>query len=462
MNIVKQSYIILKGDLKKMGKNGLKKEIGLLAALATVIGTVIGAGVFFKPTAVFTASGAPGLGLIAWILGGIVTIAGGLTAAEVSAAIPKTGGMLAYLEEAYGDMWSYLLGWAQTLIYFPANVAALAIIFGTQAASLLGLSDSWIVIIGILVAVFLFLMNSLGAKTGAAIQTVSTICKLIPLFLIIIVGLATGNGGTARLLPISVASHPIGTSLGSALVATMFAYDGWINVGAIAGEMKNPGKDLPKAIVGGLSLVMAVYLLINVAYLFVLPASALAATKTPAAAVANIIFGRLGGQIVTIGILISVFGTINGYTLTGMRIPYAMAVENKLPFSKWLAKLSPKSQVPVNSGILLLVISILFIFSGKFDQLTDLLIFVIWIFYTMTFFAVFVLRKKQPDLYRPYRVPLYPIVPIIAILGGLYIVLNTLFTQPMNAGIGLIVTLIGLPVYLSRKSKFVKVNDDEK
>lgn len=444
-----------------MSKNGLKKEIGLLPALATVIGIVIGAGVFFKPTAVFTSTGAPGLGLIAWIVGGIITIAGGLTAAEVSAAIPKTGGMLAYLEEAYGDMWSYLLGWAQTLIYFPANVAALAIIFGTQAASLLGLPDSMIVVIAIVVSVFLFIMNTLGSKTGAAIQTISTICKLIPLFVIIVVGLIKGNGGAARLFPIVAANHPIGTSLGSALVATMFAYDGWINVGAIAGEMKNPGKDLPKAIVGGLSLVMGVYLLINVAYLFVLPASSLAASKTPVAAVASMIFGKIGGQIITIGILISVFGTINGYTLTGMRIPYAMALENKLPGSKWLAKLSSKSKVPVNSGILLLIISIIFICSGKFDQLTDLLIFVIWIFYTMTFFAVFVLRKKQPDLYRPYKVPLYPIVPIIAIIGGFYIVLNTLFTQPLNAGIGLVITLIGLPVYMSRKDKFVKITDEK-
>lgn len=444
-----------------MSKNELKKNLGLVPALAIVVGMVIGSGVFFKPTAVFNATGAPGLGIIAWILGGIITIAGGLTAAEVSAAIPRTGGMVAYLEETYGNMWSYLLGWAQTVIYFPANIAALSIIFGTQAASLLGMSDSAIVIIAIIVTIFLIIMNSLGSKTGGAIQTAATICKLIPLFAIIIIGFMKGNGGVVRLFPIVAQNHPITTSLGSALVATMFAYDGWINVGAISGEMKNPGKDLPKAIVGGLSLVMAVYLLINVAYLFVLPASSLAATKTPAAAVANIIFGQAGGKIITVGILISIFGTINGYIMTGMRVPYAMAIENKLPGSKWLSKLTPNSKVPVNSGILLGIISIIFIFSGKFDQLTDLLIFVIWIFYVMTFFAVFVLRKKRPELERPYKVPFYPVVPIIAIVGGLYIIFNTLFTQPLNAGLGLIGTLIGLPVYMSRKNKFKKIDDNE-
>ena len=443
-----------------MSKDELKKEIGLVPALAIVIGMVIGGGVFFKPTAVFGATGAPGLGMFAWILGGIISVAGGLTAAEVSAAIPKSGGMVAYLEETYGDVWGYLLGWAQTVIYFPANIAALGMIFGTQAATLLGVSDSMIKPIAIITIIFLLCMNSLGSKTGGAIQTVSTAGKLIPLFAIIIVGLIKGDGGVVRLFPMTMASHPIGTSLGSALVATMFAYDGWINVGAIAGEMKNPAKDLPKAIIGGLSLVMAIYLLINVAYLFVLPASALAATKTPAADVATIIFGASGGKIITIGILVSIFGAINGYILTGMRIPYAMATENKLPGSGWLGKLHPTFKTPVNSGILMAVISILLVFSGKFDQLTDLLIFVIWLFYVMTFYAVFVLRKNKPNLHRPYKVPLYPVVPAIAIIGGLYIILNTLFTQPMNAGLGLVLTLIGYPVYMSRKSKFKKSEDN--
>lgn len=443
-----------------MSKNELKKEIGLVPALAIVIGMVIGSGVFFKPKAVFSATGAPGLGILAWVLGGIITVAGGLTAAEISAAIPRTGGMVAYLEETYGDVWGYLLGWAQTIIYFPANIAALAIIFATQVVSLIGLTDGMLIPIAIIVTIFLTIMNSLGSKTGGVIQTVATAGKLVPLFAIIVVGLMNGDGGVVRLFPMTAEGHPVATSLGSALVATMFAYEGWINVGAISGEMKNPGKDLPRAIVGGLSLVMAVYIIINIAYLFVLPASVLAATKTPAADVATIIFGPSGGKIITIGILVSIFGALNGYILTGARIPYAMAIENKLPGSSWLAKLSPKFQTPINSSILVAVISIILIFSGKFDQLTDLLVFVIWIFYVMTFYAVFILRKKQPNLHRPYKVPLYPIMPAIAIVGGAYIILNTLFTQPLNAGLGIILTLIGYPVYRARKSKFKKSDDN--
>ncbi|SHJ82352.1 APC family permease [Tepidibacter formicigenes] len=440
-----------------MKENELKKDLGLVPALSIVVGMVIGSGVFFMPTKVFGETGAPGLGIIAWILGGTISIAAGLTAAEVSAAIPKTGGMMTYLKEIYGDVWGYLLGWAQVLIYIPAVMAALGIIFATQAVSLMGLSDKMIVPIGIIAIIFLTIMNGLGSKTGGMIQTVSTICKLIPLFAIIVVGFIKGDGGVVRLFPISVDTHPVVTGLGSALAATMFAYDGWICVGNIAGEMKNPAKDLPKAIIGGLSIIMSVYVLINIAYLFVLPAHVLASTNTPATDVANIIFGANGGKIITIGILVSIFGTLNGFILTGPRIPYAMAVENKLPGSKWIAKLHPKFNTPVNASILLSIFAIIYALSGNFGPLIDLIVFIIWIFYVMTFIGVFILRKNKPNIPRPYKVPMYPVIPILAIMGGLYIIVNTLITQPKNAVLGLIVTLIGLPIYIFRKNKFKSV-----
>ena len=437
-------------------KNVLKKEIGLLAASAVVVGMVIGSGVFFKPTAIYTATGAPGLGMLAWVIGGVITIAGGLTAAEVAAAIPRTGGMIAWLEETYGDVWGYLLGWVETVISFPANIAALSIIFATQAVSLLGMSDNMIVTVAIISTIFLIIMNSLGAKVGGNIQTIFTIAKMVPILGIIIFGFINGNGGVARLLPMSAAGHPIATSLGSALLATMFAYDGWIHIGNISGELKNPKKDLPRAIIGGLLFVMAAYVLINMAYLFVLPASALAATKTPATDVATILFGAVGGKFITVGILISIFGALNGNVLTGMRVPYALAIENRLPGSKWLAKVNPKTRTPINCGILIGVISILMTMLGNFNQLTDLLVFVLWNFYVMTFIAVMVLRKKQPDLVRPYKVPLYTVVPLIAIVGGLYIIINTMITQPLNAGLGLLLTVLGLPIYFIMKNKVVK------
>ena len=235
----------------------------------------------------------------------------------------------------------------------------------------------------------------------------------------------------------------------------MFAYEGWTNVGSMAGEMKNPKKDLPRAIFLGLAVVMAVYVLINIAYLMSLPLDRVAGNQTVASEVAAKLFGGLGGKILTIGILISVYGAINGFTMAGIRIPYAMALSDQIPFKHVWTKLN-KSAIPVNSGLLLLVMSGIMMLTGSFDMLTDLLVFVMWFFYTATFFAVIILRKKDPDLERPYKVPLYPIVPIIAILGGLYTLISTLTSQITLALGGIGLTLIGLLFYKELHKKFKK------
>lgn len=436
-----------------MGNGKLKKEVTGLTALTVVVGTVIGAGIFFKPTAVYSAAGAPGVGLLAWFLGGLITIAGGLTVAEIGTIYPETGGMMIYLEKVYGRWLGFLVGWAQMIIYYPANIGALAIIFATQVSSLFELSESSIISIAIITAIFVMLINFMGTKYSGRIQTAATILKLIPIVVIIIAGLLYPGGGVVRLLPFSTADHPVATGLGSALVATLFAYDGWINVGNLAGEMKNPGKMLPKVIIGGISIVMAVYLMINVAYLFVLDSSQLAGTDTPAALVASKLFAGLGGKLVTIGILISVFGGMNGYAISGIRIPYVLATQKMLPFSNWFSKVNKRTNVPINGGLLILGISIIMVLTGQFNQLTDLIIFVIWVFITLTFIAVIILRKKKPDIDRPYRVPLYPFIPLIAIFGGFYIIFNTIIVQPQNALLGTLLTLSGIPIYLYTKNK---------
>lgn len=434
--------------------NELKKDIGFFPALSTVMGTVIGAGVFFKAASVYAVTGTASLGMLAWFLGGVITICAGLTGAELAAAIPKTGGMMAYINHTYGDFASFLLGWAQTIIYFPANIAALAIIFGTQFTNLFNIDSKYLIIISIIAAVSITLINFLGAKASGSFQSITLICKLLPLALIIIFGILHKGDVQFSLFPVVAGPDKnFIQALGSGLLATMFAYDGWLHVGNIAGEMKNPKKDLPRAISIGLLMIMVVYLLINIAFLMALPVSMIAGNSNAASDVATVLFGGMGGKFVTIGILISVYGTINGYTMTGMRIPYAMALENKLPFSNLLKKLSPNTKIPYNSGILILVISIIMMFSGSFDLLTDMLVFVIWIFYTMTFAAVFILRKREPELERPYKVPLYPFIPIVALIGGTFIVINTLFTQTNLALIGILLTALGIPIYFYLKKK---------
>ncbi|WP_370838748.1 APC family permease [Intestinibacter bartlettii] len=446
-----------------MENKQLQKNLGIAAALSTVVGMVIGGGVFFKPQAVYTLTGgAPGLGILAWIIAGIMTITAGLTAAEVSAAIPKTGGMMVYIEEIYGKKLGFLTGWMQTVLFFPATAAAIAVMFGQQAALLLN-NSSLVMPMSIGVILLIGILNTFGSKTSGAIQTVSTVCKLIPLGLIIVFGFIKGSGDNPIMNPlVAEGIRPMGI-IGQLLVAILFAYDGWINVGALAGEMKNPGKDLPKAIIGGLSIVMAINVVINLAYLWVLPASELAQYASPASIVAEKIFGPVGGKLINVGILVSVFGCLNGYLLTGPRIPYTLANQKLLPAT--FGKLN-KNGVPANATLFMVVLSVIYALSGQFNLLSDLSMFAIWAFYTLTFIGVIKLRKTQPDLKRPYKVPFYPVIPIISICSGLFVVIDQLFLAGMKSSMislgGVIVTLIGLPVYAVMTKKNSELEEENK
>ena len=446
-----------------MENKQLQKNLGIAAALSTVVGMVIGGGVFFKPQAVYTLTGgAPGLGILAWIIAGIMTITAGLTAAEVSAAIPKTGGMMVYIEEIYGKKLGFLTGWMQTVLFFPATAAAIAVMFGQQAALLLN-NSSLVMPMSIGVILLIGILNTFGSKTSGAIQTVSTVCKLIPLGLIIVFGFIKGSGDNPIMNPlVAEGIRPMGV-IGQLLVAILFAYDGWINVGALAGEMKNPGKDLPKAIIGGLSIVMAINVVINLAYLWVLPASELAQYASPASIVAEKIFGPVGGKLINVGILVSVFGCLNGYLLTGPRIPYTLANQKLLPAT--FGKLN-KNGVPANATLFMVVLSVIYALSGQFNLLSDLSMFAIWAFYTLTFIGVIKLRKTQPDLERPYKVPFYPVIPIISICSGLFVVIDQLFLAGMKSSMislgGVIVTLIGLPVYTVMTKKKPELEEESK
>lgn len=428
--------------------NQLRRTMTLIPAISTVMGTVIGAGVFFKASTVAQGTGSTSMSMFVWFFGGLISIAAGLTGAELAAAIPETGGMLVYIERAYGKIPSYLLGWAQVIIYFPASIAAKGIIFGTQVVNLFHLGTNAVVPVGILALLSVTGINFLGSKIAGQFQALTLFFKLIPLALIIIFGLFQSGGVTVSIFPVTEGAGTGGfaTAMGAGLLATMYAYDGWIHVGNIAGEMKNPSRDLPRAIAGGLIGIMVIYLLVNFVFLHTLPLHAIAGNENTSMDVANVIFGDFGGKLVTIGILVSIYGTLNGYTMTGMRLPYAMAKENELPFSKYFVRLN-RFQIPYIAGLFQVTLSIILMLRGGFDQLTDMLIFVIWIFYILVFVAVIRLRHKEPDLFRPYKVPLYPWIPLVAIIGGVFIVVMTLMSQFDLAMIGLGLTLLGLPMY---------------
>ncbi|GEO46815.1 APC family permease [Companilactobacillus kimchii] len=432
----------------------LKKTIGFFPAFATVTGSVIGTGVFFKASAVTNYTGSTSLTMLVWVLGGFITICAGLTGAELAAAYPETGGLTKYIEHSYGGFWGFMAGWAQAIIYFPANVAAISIAFGTQFTHLFTLSNSWIVPVAILSALSVTSLNWISAKVGGRVTSISLVAKLIPLALIVLFGFMHKGPVELSLFPVVAGPHRnLITAMGNGLLATMFAYDGWIHVGNISGEMKNPRKDLPKAISLGIAVIMLVYVLVNAVFMYVLPINQIAGNLNAASDASTMIFGNMGSKLVTIGILISVYGGLNGYTMTSMRIPYIMGKEHKLPFGDTFAKLN-KAGIPWAAGAIQLVIACLMMLTGEFDAITNMLIFVIWVFYVMAFIAVIKLRHTQPELERPYKVPLYPIIPIIAILGGVFILVCTLLTEFVTTIIGISVTAIGVPIYFYLKNKW--------
>ncbi|MCT8310611.1 amino acid permease [Tetragenococcus halophilus] len=435
-----------------MAENPLKKEISFSGALSTVMGTVIGAGVFFKAAAVVSHTQSAGLTLFAWLFAGFLTICGGLTVAELATAIPKTGGPIRYIEVTYGKMPSFLLGWAQTIIYFPANIAALSIIFATQFIHLFQLNEHILIPLAMITAVSVTGINLLGTKIAANVQSAALFIKLLPILVIVVAGIILPGQVEVGVADLSIGGDSSWASgFSAALLATLFAYDGWLNVGNIAGEMKQPEKDLPKAIILGLGSVAVVYWIINFVYLKTLPAEQIAGNLNASSEVANQLFGDMGGKIVTIGILISVYGALNGYTMTGIRVPFALSLNDEFPFSKYLKKVSKKTKVPFVAALVQLAIACIMMTLGTFDLLTDMLIFVMWSFSMLLFLAVFILRKKAPEMPRPYKVPLYPIVPLIAMLGGGFILMMTLITTPGLALTGIGVTAIGVPVYYYMK-----------
>ncbi|MGX7196921.1 APC family permease [Enterococcus olivae] len=437
-----------------MSEKQLKKEISLTGALSTVMGTVIGAGVFFKAAAVVSQTQSAGLTLFAWLFAGFLTICGGLTVAELATAIPETGGPIKYIEVAYGKLPSFLLGWAQSIIYFPANIAALSIIFTTQFLNLFHLDAQWLLPVSIITACSVTGINLLGTKIAANVQSFTLIVKLIPIFVIIIAGLLTPGQVEVSIVDLSIGGDKSwAAGFSAALLATLFAYDGWLNVGTVAGELKRPEKDLPKAIIFGLSFVTLIYWVINLVFLKTLPIEQIAGNANASADVAGILFGDIGGRIVTLGILISVYGALNGYTMTGIRVPYALAVKNEFLFSKQIKRLSKRTTVPYVAALVQLVIASFMMSIGTFDLLTDMLVFVMWFFSLLIFAAVFLLRKRQPDMPRPYKVLLYPITPLIAMLGGGFILVMTTITTPILVMTGIGITALGIPVFYYLQGK---------
>lgn len=429
----------------------LKRSMGIWSGLSLVIGTVIGSGIFFKQAGVLQTAGSSTLGLLAWVAGGVITLAAGLTIAEIGARLPKTGGLYSYIEELYGPAAGFLTGWMQVVIYAPAVIASIAGYAAFLTANFLGLPTSAATWISVVFLLFIAGLNMLENRVAASFQVITTSIKLIPIAVLIIYGLFFGKVDALGQTVHQVSQS--GGGFGMAILATLFAYDGWILLSNIAGELKNPRRDVPRSIVGGLILIVIAYVGVTFGVYHALPVKKVVALQDNATfAVAKAAFGDFGGRALSLAIIISMLGTLNGKMLSFPRMAYAMSLDGLFP--KYLSKLTRKTQEPTNAiatvTIMTLVLAIFY--TSGVDRLSDIAIFTIWIFYTAAFFGVFMLRRqvkqgKLEEMDTLFKTPLFPITPLVAIFGALFVIGSTVINDFTGAAISIVLVLIGLPVF---------------
>ena len=427
-----------------MSEQGLKRNIKLFEAMIFVIGFVIGSGIFLKPSVVLNNTGSSAAALSIWIIGGLITICSALTICEIAAYIPKLGGLYTYLSELYGEVWGYLYGWVEAVIASPGGSGAMAIAIATFSTFFVPLTPGEQKIFAVLMIVVITAAQIIATKCGVWIQTLSTIGKLIPIAAIIVYGLIQGTVSDINFTPVPTTGA---TGTGVALLGVLWAYDGWINTCTLGAEVEKPQRNLPIAIIGGVLFVMAVYIAFNLAIFNMVPAAEVATSSKIGVDVSVKLFGAGGTAFITAGMIVSIVGALNAQMACGTRVALAMGQSNVLPAGRVLGAIHPKLRTPINALLFQAVLAIAFIMTGTFDSLTDMTIFVIWIFFTLGVYGIFILRKKMPRNETLYKVPLYPITPILGIMGGIYLMYSTIKDSFTGAMLGIVLMLIGLPVY---------------
>ncbi len=425
----------------------LERVLTLMDATMINAGGIIGSGIFMVPATVALLTGSTSLIFAVWILGGVVSLFGALSVAELGAAIPKAGGQYVYLNEAYGPVWGYLYGWSAIAVINTASIAAVGVAFSEYLGYFFPVSVWGIKGIAVGSILLLTVLNIVDVKSGARAQNIFTFLKIGAIMAIILLGIIMEGGTGENLQPVfsdSSFSGLIGP-VGLAMVAVLWTFDGWIFVTYVAGEVKNPGRNIPLSLIFCMAIVTSVYLLINFVFTYTLGIDAMGTASLVASDSASVFLGEKGAALVTIIILVSLMGANNGFVLTSARINYAMA-KDKLFFSQ-AGNVHPKFKSPANALMIQCVWACILTFTGTFNQLITYIIFASWIFYGMSAGAVIILRKKKPEMERPYKTPFYPWIPLIFILFSVFLTINTILEAPRDAGIGAGIILLGLPLY---------------
>jgi APA family basic amino acid/polyamine antiporter len=447
----------------------LKRDLGVWSAAAIVVGTVIGSGIFLVPSSMVKSVGSPVMVFAVWIFGGLLSLFGALSYAELAAALPQAGGEYVYLREAYGPLWGFLYGWTQMWVAKSGSIATLATGFFIYLANFRPeLEHTWLIVplpigeagqpleirygqvLAMGVIAVLALINYFGVRVGGDVQVLFTLVKVALIAAIILIGLGSGAGSGANYQSSTPAPGGI-TGFFAALIAALWAYDGWNNVSMVAGEVRNPQKNLPRALIVGTLAVIAIYLLTNLAYFYVMPASAVASTDRVAGEMMRRILGPRGAGAVSIAAMISIFAALNGSILSGARVPFAMARDGL--FFRRVGFVHPGHRTPSVSILVLTGWAALLVLSGRYDQLYTYVIFASVILYGMATASVIVLRFKRPEMPRPYRTLGYPLVPILFVLGIACLVISTLWHSPRESLMGLVLIALGLPFYFYWKRR---------
>lgn len=447
----------------------LQRVLGPWSAVSIVIGTVIGSGVFLVPSTMIRSTGSVWLLFVVWVVAGLLSLFGALTYAELAAAMPEAGGEYVYLSAAYGKFWGFLYGWTQFWVAKSGSIATLAAAFYIYltefvpalhtvvcvlpwhigpGGSLLEIRYGQLAAIGVILG--LCAVNYAGTRSGGNLQVAVTGLKMLLIAGIIVAGLAFGRGDFSHFgMPAAVHAGIAGFFV--AMVSALWAYDGWNNVSMVSSEIRRPQRNLPLALASGTAAVIATYLLINLAYFYVLSPAQVAASHRVASDMMQSMWGKGAAAAVAVAVLISIFAALNGSILSGARVPYAMARDGL--FFRAARTVHPKYKTPGNSMILLCLWACVVVLSGWFDDLYNFVIFGSWILYLLTTLSVFVLRKKRPEMVRPYRVIGYPLVPVLFIAGAMLLLGYTLHNRPRESLMGLALMGLGVPFYFYWKKK---------
>jgi APA family basic amino acid/polyamine antiporter len=433
----------------------LPRKLGLLDSLAIVVGIVIGGGIFLVPNLVARNLTTTASILSVWVFAGVASFFGALACAELGAAFPSTGGQYVFLREAYGPLAGFLCGWSMFVVARTAQVAWMAVTLSLYVSYFFPLSPVASKLLGVGAIAVFAAINYRGVSGGALVQKSFTLAKVLGLA-IIIFGALFFHGHAAAPPATSAATFSL-SSFGVALIACLLAYDGWVQVSFVAGEIKNPHRNILLALALGVAACIVIYMLANIAYLRVLSIPEIAASDHVGASAAERVLGPAGGTLVAAIIILSIIGTLNGCFLTSPRVYFAQARDG-LFFGKF-AQVHPRFQTPAFSIVAQAVWSAVLLLSGTYETLADYAMFALWIFYGLMVFGVILLRHRRPELPRPYRMWGYPVTPLLFLAVTVYFIVNTMITRPGPSFAGLALIATGVPVYFFWRKSFHRTSE---